>query len=76
MGRSRLVSLLAGEIIQAKSYSDSVADAAGNIGLSSNSVHEKLAADIYCGTGMLNAILTGDGKKSVFWLLGALTISQ
>ena len=52
---------------QAKSYSDSVADAAGNIGMSSESVHKKLAADIYCGTGMLNAILTGDGKKSVFW---------
>lgn len=48
---------------QAKSYSDSVADAAGNIGMSSESVHKKLAADIYCGTGMLNAILTGDGKK-------------
>ena len=48
---------------QAKSYSDSVADAAGNIGMSSENVHKKLAADIYCGTGMLNAILTGDGKK-------------
>ena len=37
--------------------------AAGNIGMSSESVRKKLAADIYCGTGMLNAILTGDGKK-------------
>ncbi len=48
---------------QQKSYRDSVADAAQSIGLTSKEVHSRLAADVYCGTGMLNAILTGDGKK-------------
>ena len=48
---------------QQKSYRDSVADAAQSIGLTSETVHSRLAADVYCGTGMLNTILTGDGRK-------------
>ena len=48
---------------QAQSYIDSVKDAAESIGLSSEEVHKRCSADIYCGTGMLNTILTGDGKR-------------
>ena len=48
---------------QPSSYRDSVADAAQSIGLTSADVHRRCAADIYCGTGMLNTILTGDGRK-------------
>ena len=48
---------------QQRSYRDSVADAAQSIGLTSEDVHKRLAADVYCGTGMLNTILTGDGRK-------------
>ena len=48
---------------QAKSYSEAVADAAQSIGLDSEQVHARCAADIYCGTGMLNTVLTGDGRK-------------
>jgi N-methylhydantoinase A len=48
---------------QAKSYRESVADAAHSIGLDSNAVHRLCAADIYCGTGMLNTILTGEGRR-------------
>ena len=48
---------------QASSYRDSVADAAQSIGLTSADVHSRCVADIYCGTGMLNTILTGDGRK-------------
>ncbi len=38
-------------------------DAAASIGLSSRDVHEQCGADIYCGTGMLNTILTGRGRR-------------
>ena len=48
---------------QARSYRDSVADAARALGLESRDVHRACAADIYCGTGMLNTVLTGDGRK-------------
>ena len=48
---------------QAESYTESVKDAAQSIGLSSEEVHRRCSADIYCGTGMLNTILTGDGKQ-------------
>lgn len=48
---------------QARSYRDSVADAAQAVGLDSRTVHASCAADIYCGTGMLNTILTGEGRK-------------
>ncbi len=48
---------------QARSYRDSVADAAQSVGLDSRTVHTRCAADIYCGTGMLNTILTGEGRK-------------
>ena len=47
----------------ALSYRESVADAAQLIGLDATTVHQRCAADIYCGTGMLNTILTGDGRK-------------
>lgn len=46
-----------------RSYRESTADAANNLGLTSEDVHKACAADIYCGTGMLNTILTGDGRK-------------
>lgn len=45
------------------SYRQSTSDAAAQIGLSVEEVHAKCAADIYCGTGMLNTILTGQGRK-------------
>lgn len=48
---------------QALSYRESVADAAQALGLDSAAVHRHCAADIYCGTGMLNTILTGTGRK-------------
>lgn len=48
---------------QALSYRESVADAAAALGLDSAAVHRQCAADIYCGTGMLNTILTGTGRK-------------
>ncbi|MCP5198454.1 MAG: hydantoinase/oxoprolinase family protein [Gammaproteobacteria bacterium] len=48
---------------QALSYYESVADAAQMIGLDAETVHRRCAADIYCGTGMLNSVLTGDGRK-------------
>ena len=45
------------------SYRESTSDAAAQIGLSVEEVHDMCGADIYCGTGMLNTILTGDGRK-------------
>jgi N-methylhydantoinase A len=48
---------------QALSYRESVADAAQALGLDSQAVHRQCGADIYCGTGMLNTILTGTGRK-------------
>ena len=45
------------------SYRESTSDAAAQIGMSVEEVHSLCAADIYCGTGMLNTILTGDGRK-------------
>ncbi|MBK8957267.1 MAG: hydantoinase/oxoprolinase family protein [Proteobacteria bacterium] len=48
---------------QALSYRESVADAAQALGLDSETVHRQCGADIYCGTGMLNTILTGSGRK-------------
>ncbi|HMM75558.1 MAG TPA: hydantoinase/oxoprolinase family protein [Gammaproteobacteria bacterium] len=46
-----------------RSYRESVLDAASNIGLGADLVHAQCAADIYCGTGMLNTVLTGQGRK-------------
>ncbi|MCZ6893713.1 MAG: hydantoinase/oxoprolinase family protein, partial [Gammaproteobacteria bacterium] len=48
---------------QARSYRDAVDDAAHSIGLESSDVHRQCVADIYCGTGMLNTLLTGEGRK-------------
>ena len=45
------------------SYRESTSDAAAQIGVTVEDVHELCGADIYCGTGMLNTILTGDGRK-------------
>ncbi len=45
------------------SYRESTNDAAEQIGISIEEVHELCGADIYCGTGMLNTILTGTGRK-------------
>ena len=46
-----------------RSYRESVVDAANNIGVGAELVHAQCAADIYCGTGMLNTVLTGNGRK-------------
>ena len=46
-----------------RSYRESVTDAANNVGLTAEAVHASCAADIYCGTGMLNTVLTGNGRK-------------
>lgn len=48
---------------EASSYLESVGDAAGLIGTDSLSVHANCAVSIYAGTGMLNTILTGTGRK-------------
>ncbi|MGE3774546.1 MAG: hydantoinase/oxoprolinase N-terminal domain-containing protein, partial [Gammaproteobacteria bacterium] len=48
---------------EASSYTESVADAALQIGLDSRTVHTNCAVSIYAGTGMLNTILTGRGRK-------------
>ena len=46
-----------------RSYRESVTDAAHNLGLTAEEVHQRCGADIYCGTGMLNTVLTGRGRK-------------
>lgn len=46
-----------------RSYREAVADAAASIGVESVDVHSDCAIDIYCGTGMLNTILTGTGRR-------------
>lgn len=46
-----------------RSYRESVMDAANNIGATADLVHAECVADIYCGTGMLNTVLTGNGRK-------------
>ena len=46
-----------------RSYRESVVDAANNIGITADVVHAACATDIYCGTGMLNTVLTGNGRK-------------
>jgi len=45
------------------SYMESVRDAASLIGMTSEHVHSNCASTIYAGTGMLNTILTGTGRK-------------
>lgn len=45
------------------SYRESTSDAAAQIGTSVEEVHAHCGAAIYCGTGMLNTILTGQGRK-------------
>lgn len=46
-----------------RAYRESVEDAARMVGRSSDEVHRDCAVDIYCGTAMLNAILTGQGRR-------------
>jgi acetone carboxylase, beta subunit len=48
---------------EASSYRESVTDAAHQLGLTPEDVHVQCGADIYCGTGMLNTVLTGNGRK-------------
>lgn len=48
---------------EASSYLESVDDAAQSIGMNSSQVHSQAAISIYAGTGMLNTLLTGTGKK-------------
>tara|TARA_R110002072_G_scaffold93607_1_gene207361 strand:- start:5018 stop:7186 length:2169 start_codon:yes stop_codon:yes gene_type:complete len=48
---------------ESASYLESVDDAAKSVGLTSSKVHEQAAISIYAGTGMLNTLLTGTGKK-------------
>ncbi|MBL4574876.1 MAG: hydantoinase/oxoprolinase family protein [Opitutaceae bacterium] len=45
------------------SYMESVEDAAQSIGITSREAHENASVCIYAGTGMLNTLLTGTGKK-------------
>lgn len=45
------------------SYLESVHDAALAIGLSSEEVHADASVSIYAGTGMLNTMLTGSGRR-------------
>jgi N-methylhydantoinase A len=45
------------------SYLESVDDAARSIGLTSSDVHAGAAVSIYAGTGMLNTMLTGSGRR-------------
>ncbi len=49
---------------ESSSYLESVADAAQSIGLTSSAVHGKTNLSIYAGTGMLNTLLTGTGRKA------------
>lgn len=48
---------------EASSYMVSVKDAAGLIGTTSDVVHSNCTSTIYAGTGMLNTVLTGTGRK-------------
>jgi N-methylhydantoinase A len=48
---------------EASSYLESVDDAAKQLGTNSVDVHADCAVSIYAGTGMLNTILTGTGRK-------------
>jgi len=49
---------------EAKSYLESVADTAQTLGVTSAAVHARAAVSIYAGTGMLNTVLTGGGRKA------------
>lgn len=46
------------------SYLESVEDAAKIIGTTSSEIHKHAAVSIYAGTGMLNTLLTGSGRKA------------
>ena len=48
---------------ESASYLESVEDAAQSIGITSKEAHENASVSIYAGTGMLNTLLTGTGKK-------------
>ena len=48
---------------EARSYIEAVQDAASAIGADVDSVHRNCAVALYCGTAMLNTILTGTGKR-------------
>jgi len=48
---------------ESASYLESVEDAALSIGLTSHEAHRDASVCIYAGTGMLNTLLTGTGKK-------------
>ena len=48
---------------ESASYMESVEDAAQSIGITSREAHENASVCIYAGTGMLNTLLTGTGKK-------------
>lgn len=49
---------------EAASYLESVEDTVSDMELTSEQVHENTAVTIYAGTGMLNTILTGTGRKA------------
>src|SRR3990172_1053414 len=48
---------------EARSYIEAVQDAATAVGADVDSVHRNCAVALYCGTGILNTILTGTGKR-------------
>lgn len=49
---------------EAASYLESVQDTADSMNTSSQELHERAAVSIYAGTGMLNTLLTGSGRKA------------
>lgn len=49
---------------ESASYLESVADAAQAVGLGSNEVHKRARLSLYAGTGMLNTLLTGTGRRA------------
>jgi len=49
---------------EASSYLESVQDTADALNTSSRELHERAAVSIYAGTGMLNTVLTGTGRKA------------
>lgn len=48
---------------EARSYIEAVKDAAAAVNADVDSVHRACSVALYCGTGMLNTILTGTGKR-------------
>lgn len=63
-GTFRVGKSLTNRVDESQSYLESVDDAARSIGLTSAEAHRRAAVSIYAGTGMLNTLLTGTGRKA------------